>query len=156
MNAIDKPGAPNHLTAEEAKFVYNVEVLQMPMQLAADQSGMPLRRAVSPHIVQARQLIKDEIRRTTGITKEDCVYGMRDAIDRARIFAEPMTEIVGWEKIAKLMGYDAPQRVDININATVEVIRGQLRHLPDEELVKALPDARDIIDGDFYEVPGDP
>jgi hypothetical protein len=153
---MEKTGVPSGLTAEEAKFVYNVEILGMPAQLAANQSGMPIRRAVSPHIVQARQILKDELRRTTGITKEDCAYGMREAIDRARLLSEPMTEIVGWEKLAKLMGYDAPQQVNINMQASVEVVRGQLSQIPEAELVKLLPDARDVIDGDFYEVPNDP
>lgn len=153
---MEKTDLPTGLTNEEASFVYNVEVLQMPVNLAASQARMPLGRAVSPHIVQARETLKAELRRTTGITKEDCVYGMRDAVDRARILGEPMTEIVGWEKIAKLMGYDAPQRVDININATVEAIATQLRTIPTEELVKHLPDARDVIDADFDEVPSTP
>lgn len=145
---------PTGLTQPEVEYVYNVEVLGMPNRVAAQQAGMPLAMTTRPHILQARDLAKKELRGHLSITKEDVVFGIREAIGRAQILAEPMTEIVGWEKIAKLLGYDAPQKVDVNIIASVEVLKGQVRNLSDAELVRLVAD-RTAIDGDFYRVEDD-
>lgn len=142
---------PPGLTQGEMEFVYNIEVLGLPPKKAASLAGVPYGLVCKPHIVQARELVKRELRGAMAITKEDVVFGMRDAIDRARILAEPMTEIVGWEKIAKLLGYDTPQKVDINITASLDVLKNQVKSLPDAELAK-LVGAGGIIDAEFYEV----
>lgn len=150
MNELALPSSG--LTAEEVNFVFNAEVLGLPSKKAAELAGMPYSRMSAQHIVQARELAKRELRGATQITKEDVVYGMHDAIGRAKILAEPMTEIIGWEKIAKLLGYDQPQKIDINIRASVEAAQQHVRALSDPELI-ALLGANDVIDADFYEVP---
>jgi hypothetical protein len=143
----------NHLTDDEANFVYNVEALGLPAKKAAELAGMSLKKLNAPHIIQAREQTKRELRGATQITKEDVIWGMREAIDRARLLGEPMTEIIGWEKTAKLLGYDQPQRIDINITASVDALKSQVRRLSDAELVK-LVGANGVIDADFYEVDG--
>ncbi|MCA9232186.1 MAG: hypothetical protein KDA57_16175 [Planctomycetales bacterium] len=139
------------LTQDEMDFVYNVEVLGLPQRKAAVMAGMPLNKVTAAHVKQARATVRAEINGSAQITKDDIVTGMRDAIDRARILADPMTEIVGWEKIAKLLGYDAPQKVDINIVASIEVLKNNARRMTDAELAEAVG-ARGVIDGDFFEV----
>lgn len=150
-SAADLAGVPSlsGLTAEEANFVYNCEVLGLPVRKAASMAGMPPTMVSKPHLQQARELLKREVRGAVNITKEDVVHGMREAIDRARIIAEPATEIMGWEKIAKLLGYDSPQKVDINITASIEVLRAHVKTMGDAELAELIG-ARGVIDGDFY------
>lgn len=143
------PALPSHLTNEEAQFVYNVEVLGLPARKAADMAGMPAAKMSAPHILQARELAKRDLRGSVALTKEDVVHGMHEAIGRAKILAEPMTEIIGWEKIAKLLGYDTPQKIDVNIHASLEVLQSHVRGMSDEELAKLLG-ANSVIDGDFY------
>ena len=142
--------APGHLTQQEAELVYNLEVLGLPLKKACEMAGVGIWLANKPHIVQAREQTKREIRGSTAITKEDVVFGVKDAIDRARIIAEPSTEIRGWEVISKLLGYDAPTKVDINLRESIHVVQQQVRGLSDGELVKLLG-AGDVIDGEFYE-----
>lgn len=141
---------PAGLTNEEAEFVYSVEVLGMPVRKAASMAGLPLGNVTKPHVMQARELAKREIRGSMQLTKEDVSYGIQDAIGRAKILGDPMTEIIGWEKLAKLHGFDAPTKVDINVHASIEVLQGQVRQMTDAELVKALG-AGSVIDGEFYE-----
>jgi len=141
---------PIGLTSEEANFVYNVEVLNLPARTAAKMAGMPPTKVVAPHIVQARELARRALQGHLAITKEDVVHGYKDAVDMARVLAEPLTMLVGWEKIAKILGYDQPQRVDININASVEVQKNVVKSMSDEELVRQLG-AGNVIDAEFYE-----
>lgn len=146
------PLTSEHLTPEESQFVYNLEVLGLPLARAARDAGVGINLAYQPHIIQARDLLKRTLRETTKITKDDVVFGMHDAIGRAKILGEPATEIRGWEAIAKILGYDAPQKIDINVRESINVIRDNLRELPDEELLRLADDKR-VIDADFYVVP---
>jgi hypothetical protein len=141
----------SHLDEADANFVYNLEVLGMPVKAAAKLAGVSVGRALQPIVVEARQRLKEELRGVTAITKEDVVYGIREAIDRARIFAEPMTEIVGWEKLAKLLGFNEPEKVDINLKASIEVVQKNMKTIPTPDLVKLLG-AGNVIDVEFYDV----
>ena len=140
---------PAGLTSEEANFVYNTEVLNLPARTAARMAGMPVSKIAAPHIIQAREVAKKALQGHLAITKEDIVHGYKEAIDMAKILAEPMTMIVGWEKVAKILGHDQPQRVDINIHASVEVQKNVIRALSDDELVRQLG-ADNVIDAEFY------
>jgi hypothetical protein len=144
---------PPGLTPEESDFVYHVEVLGLPPKKAA-QLTKYTGSVVAPHIMQARELVKTQLRGSMVVTREDATAGLRDAIDRAKLMGEPMTEIAGWDRLIKLHGLDQPQKVDVNIHSTVEVLTKHVRTLSDEELVKALG-AGAVIDGDFYEVAKD-
>ncbi len=140
---------PQGLTAEEANFVYNTEVLNLPARTAARMAGMAPSKIVAPHLIQAREQAKKALQGHLAITKEDIVHGYKEAVDMARILAEPLTMITGWEKIAKILGHDQPQRVDININASIEVQKNVIKALSDEELVRQLG-ADSVIDAEFY------
>jgi hypothetical protein len=142
---------PAGLTNEESEFVYNVEVLGLPVRKAASMAGLPIGSSTKPHIAQAREVMRREIRGSLQVTKEDVTYGIQEAIGRAKILGEPMVEIVGWEKLAKLHGLDAPTKIDINLNASIEVLEGNIRSMSNADLVKALG-ADSVIDGEFYEI----
>lgn len=139
------------LTDEEANFVYNVEVLDLPTKKAARLAGLPFSAVTKHHIVQARELVRDQIRGDLSVTKADATFGYKEAINRAKLLGEPMTEIAGWDRLVKLHGLDAPLRVDINLRASLDVVATQVRSMSDEELIRALG-ADKVIDADFREV----
>jgi hypothetical protein len=84
------------------------------------------------------------------ISKEDVIAGFKEGIDMARMIAEPKTMVAGWKEIGELLGYYAPQKVDVNLNTSIEVLQKTIRTIPTEELVKRLG-AESVIDADFYE-----
>ena len=145
------PGMPQGLTSEETEYVYYVEVVGLPPRKAASMSGMEYRRINAPHVMQAREQVKHEVRGDLQVTKEDVTFGLRDAINRAKILADPMTEIAGWNSIIKLHGLDAPTRVTVSFKESVEAYKEHVRRLSDSELVAEIG-AGNIIDADFYEV----
>ena len=83
---------------------HNTEVLNLPVRTAARMAGMSIAKIAAPHIIQAREVAKKALQGHMAITKEDIVHGYKEAIDMAKILAEPMTMIVGWEKVAKILG----------------------------------------------------
>lgn len=145
------PAATSHLDESEANFVYNVEVLGLPVRKAANLAGMNPTKVSAPHIAQARELLKREMRGAMAITKEDVVHGYQEAIHMAKCLADPLTMIVGWEKTAKILGYDQPQKIDVNITASVEVQQKLVKSMSDAELIKSLG-AGAIIDAEFVEI----
>lgn len=157
MNAITRADAdfsklmPVGLTEDEVNFVYNVEILGLPARKAASMAGMPPGKIAAPHIIQSRELAKRALRGVLQITREDVVHGYMEAVGMAKQLADPLTMIVGWEKTAKLLGLEAPQRVDINVTASVEVAQTRVKTMSDAELAQALGADR-VIDAEFYEV----
>lgn len=140
------------LSVEEAQFVYLSTVLELPLRAAAKMAGLPMTMVSKPHLQQAREMLKREMRGSLP-SKEDIIFGMLDAVGRAKIIAEPATEIMGLEKVAKLMGYDAAQKIDINITASISALKQHIVQFDDAQLAE-LVGARDVIDGDFYRVEG--
>lgn len=148
----ERPLALQHLTPNESEFVYNVEVLGLPVVRSASLAGLPIHGAYKPHLQEARRLVAIELRGKAQFTREDVNAGIHDAIQRAQMLNEPSTEIKGWTEIARINGLDAPQRVDINVQTSVEVLQKTVRTMSDEEIMAALPDARDVVDAEFYVV----
>lgn len=141
---------PAGLTDDEANYVYNVEVLGLPPKKAAQLAGMPPSKMYAGHVAQAREIARNAVRGSCQVTKEDVTFGMKEAIGRAQILADPLTEILGWEKLAKLHGLDAPQKIDINVSESIKVVQEHVRSVPDNELVRLLG-AGDVIDVEFYD-----
>ena len=142
--------ALRNLTDDEANFVYNVEVLGLPAKKAAQLAGMRATKIPAPHIQQARELLKRELRGALQITREDVAHGYQEAIHMARIQSDALTMIIGWEKTAKLLGLDAPARVDVNVRTSMDVAKELVRGMTDAELIQQLG-AEAVIDGEFYE-----
>lgn len=142
---------PAGLEQAEAEFVYNVEVLDLPLKKAAQLAGLPLGQTGKPHIAQAREMVRRELRGNLQVTKEDATHGLKEAIRRAVLLGEPMTEIAGWDRLIRLHGLNEPERIDINLKASIEVAQKHVRHMSDADLVRALG-AGGVIDAEFYEV----
>lgn len=108
---------------------------------------------LAPHVVAAREDIRKHIRGKLAVSREDVLQGLLDARQRAQHLSEPITEIAAWDRIIKMMGYDAPLKVEYANQTTVKVLRDQASRLSDAELVQACRgDLGDAIDVAFYPV----
>lgn len=144
---------PTGLTAEEVDFIYNVEILGLPARTAAARAKVAQSKIIAPHIVQARDMVRRAISATMVITRMDVVAGYQEAIGMAKIQADPLTMMIGWEKTAKILGLEQPTKIDINLTASMEVLQKNVRDLSDADLIAQLSGADAIIDAEFYEIP---
>lgn len=104
---------------------------------------------LNPEITAARERMKKELQRRLKITKEDFTAGMLDAIDDAKIQADPMAQIAGWRELGKAHGHYEPKRVIIQHEGPVAELRAQLISMSDAQLAEL---TGEVIDGEFYDV----
>jgi hypothetical protein len=86
-----------------------------------------------------------------GLTREDVLEGMMDAIGQARLIADPMAQIAGWREIAKICGFYAPEVKKIELGDSAKTFLARLEQMDDEELLKMAN--AEVIDVDFTELP---
>ncbi len=57
-----------------------------------------------------------------GLAREDALQGFLDAIDAAKVQANPTAQIAGWREIGKMLGFYAPerQRVELSTDGAAE------------------------------------
>ena len=142
---------PSLLTAEEEEFAYNVAIVGLAPKRAAELAGLDFRKTCAPHVKEAVARYERESLGRLRVTKEDSARGILDAVDRARIIGEPSTEIQGWKEINAMYGHNAPQKVNLQLDATLSVLAKQAKAMPTGELVKLLG-ADNVIDGDFRDL----
>lgn len=140
------------LSDTEQMFIYQLEIIGMPVQRAAEVAGVnsPYALLKKPYIIAAREAARLSIRGRTNFTREDVIFGIHEAIDQAKILADPMAQIAGWREIGKLLGYDKTPNVNIHISGNAEQVKKQLQNLSSDELAKL--SGEDVLDGDFYQV----
>lgn len=73
------------------------------------------------------------------VSRERVIEGILESIEHAKMVNEPGTELRGWETIAKMQGYNAPER--------------HIHELP-EDTRKALEAMQTMRDEDLYRVTG--
>jgi hypothetical protein len=144
------------LSEQEQQFLYNLDVLGLTQQRAAEIAGVGAAAYVlkKPSVIAARETIRSSLRTRVNITKDDVIRGIKSAIDQAELLADPMAQIAGWREISKMLGYDAPREIKLVVSGDVKAARKQIAQLGDTDLVQLL-EADSVIDADFYPVEKD-
>lgn len=92
-------------------------------------------------IVAAEQK-KNEL--VADMSRKKVMDGFLEAIDIARIQADPTAMIKGWTEVAKMCGYYAPDTKKIDISISAKRLVDKFETMSDEELLKYAE--KDIID----------
>lgn len=143
------------LSQQEQMFLYQLEVIGLHALRAAEIAGIgsPYYHLKKPHMVAARERLREAVRGRTDFSREDVIAGMKQAIDQANVLGDPMSQIAGWREIAKLKGYDKAPSINIHLTGTLDNMQRQIKSLPTEELLKLSGET--VIDADFYRVNDD-
>jgi hypothetical protein len=144
---------PLKLTEGEQRFLYNLEVLGMSVQRAAEMADVasPWYLLKKPAVAAAREQLRVAMRSRVDFTREDVIAGLKDAIDQGKIIADPMAQIAGWREIAKLQGYDKEAAINININGNAVQVERQIQGMTTARLLE-LSGNKEALDADFYEI----
>jgi hypothetical protein len=122
----------------------------------ANYSGVVSNLMSNAKIQHAIALEREEFARASMMTKKKVIDGFTEAIDMARLKADPMVMVAGWREIAKMCGFYEPTRHKLEVSVSGEVVIQKLQQLDDRQLL-ALADGRtDAIDGEFQVIEANP
>lgn len=157
MVPVDKP-----LTTQQRLFVQHWakgETIPNAMARAGynDQPSYGYRMAKMPNILALYNEEKAKYEEAAQMTRQRVMDGLLEAVEMAKLMAEPATMVSGWREIGKMCGYFEPKKVDINVNVTGNVIHQRLNQLSDAELLKIIQEqgAEPLLDAPEYPLEGD-
>ena len=146
------------LTEAQAIFVKNVATTYMTPTAAARVAWAhdknPSQRAnyemKKPGIKIAIAQERAKYEAASDITRRKVIDGFKEAIDMARVQADPTAMIGGWREIAKVCGHYEPTKQELIITFRGQNTLRQMEQMTDEQLLKL---AQQEIQGEFTEVP---
>jgi phage terminase small subunit len=86
--------------------------------------------------------------RVVDLSRKRVMEGFLEAIEQAKLMAEPMTQIAGWREVAKMCGYYAPEVKILNINQTSQRYLTQLETMSDSDLLGIIEKDSELIQGE--------
>lgn len=122
--------------------------------LAGYPAGQEAGKQVEQSPVVQAELAKarTELARSTGITKEDVLAGLKTAAEMAQTMADPQAMVRAWSEIGKMLGHYAPEVKKV-VHGLDQESRDAIRRMDDSELFK-LAKGR-VVDSTAREVTDD-
>ena len=153
MVDVDKP-----LTDKQKAFVHSwakgnsISRASLDAGFTDDSVGYRLVRM--PNVLALKAKFEAKYEASAEMDRKQVMEGFKEAIEMAKLQAEPATMIQGWNSIAKMCGYFAPVETKIKIDVTGSVAMRQLVQMTDAELLEiiekgapqALPYVEDVSD----------
>ena len=114
------------------------------------------RLAKDPAILKIYHREKEAYAAAVGMTRQKVMEGLLEAVEMAKIQADPTAMIAGWREVGKMCGYYEPVKKQIDVNITGNVVMERLNKLSDAELLKLIEtETTNALEGEFVEVLGD-
>ena len=111
------------------------------------------RLAKDPAILKIYHREKEAYAAAVGMTRQKVMEGLLEAVEMAKIQADPTAMIAGWREVGKMCGYYEPVKKQIDVNITGNVVMQRLNKLSDAELLKLIEtEAANALEGEFTEV----
>jgi phage terminase small subunit len=99
---------------------------------------------VQVYLEEARGQIED----VSTLRRVDVLNIFMEAIDMARTLADPSQMINGADKVAKMMGYYAPETLKLEVEQNSKSLSNKFRQLSDAELYEIAAGRAKVIDGE--------
>ena len=89
---------------------------------------------------------REELSSATQITRAGVLNGILDAIEMARVMADPMAMLAGYRDISKMMGYNAPEVKKVEISDTSNALARKIKSMSDEDLLDVIEGEARLVD----------
>jgi len=147
-----EPSAVRDLTPKERQQLVVDALLQGASQSDALRAGgyHPTNGTVVMRHEQVQEnlrIARGQITDITTLKRLDVLNIFLEAIHTARLMADPAQMINGADKVAKMMGFYAPEKLDINLTTGQRALQGRMDDMSDEELL-AIASGEKTIDVD--------
>jgi hypothetical protein len=133
-----KPAKPRKLTEKQKIYVNEKMMGRKPSVILGFVRDCDKSPKVQEELAEQQQLLRDE----TNLTRKDVVQGLLDAINRAKMQAEPATEIAGWKEVGRILGVYAPERKELVLSQGQDKVLRHLEALPTQELLEMVEKKR--------------
>jgi len=104
----------------------------------SDGGTVAYRLVKMPNVLALKAKYEAEWEATGAMSRQKVMNGMLEAIDMARMMAEPSSMIAGWREIGKICGYYAPVEHRMKVDVSGNVVVDRLNSLSDAELLKII------------------
>lgn len=150
INGTQNPDQP--LTEKQRLFV-NAYARDGMNGLAAMRiaglAGQPNTQLNNPKIQKAIAIEREKFAKASAMTKKKVIDGLLEAIDMAKIQADPTPMIQGWTQIAKMCGFMEPTRHKLEVTVQGQVVIQKLQQLDDDQLLALADGHSDALEGEF-------
>ena len=137
-----------------AKFIAEGKEIRTAAKLAgySTNGGEIWRMSKRPEFVAFVKKLQSKNERMADMSRKRVLDGFLEAIEQAKMLAEPMTQIAGWRELAKMCGYYAPEVKTLNVNVTSQRLLTQLETLSDKDLLEMIEQDAEVIEGEAREL----
>lgn len=103
-----------------------------------DGATFAYRMTKMPNVLKAYHEEKAKYEAAGQMSRKRVMDGLLEAVEMAKLMAEPSTMVSGWREIGKMCGYYEPTKIQIEHNITGDVTVRQLNGMSDAELLKLI------------------
>lgn len=139
--------AETPLNTKEERFVENVALYGMNDSQAARHAGIGRDVATRPHVIAALAEMRAANAQKMEMTRDKVLAGLSDAIERAKLMGEPLTEIAGWREVAKVAGLYDTKPAGKDLTDKQKKFLDQIQSMSDEDLALLTSKDVSLIDG---------
>lgn len=106
----------------------------------SDGAALAYRLVRMPNILRVYNHEKALYEEASQMTRKKVMDGLLEAVDMAKMLAEPATMVAGWKVVAQMCGYMAPVEKKLTINTTGSALMQRMAQMSDAELLKQIED----------------
>lgn len=110
----------------------------------ANASNVMRQEEVQGYLAESRREVSD----LTTIKRLDVLNIFMEAIDMARTLADPSQMINGADKVAKMMGYYAPETLKLEVENNTKALSAKFKALTDAELLEIAAGRAKVVEGE--------
>ncbi len=101
----------------------------------ADGAQMAYRMVHMPNVLKLRAEYAAAYAISADMDRKQVMEGLKEAIEMAKLMAEPATMIQGWKVVAQMCGFMAPVETRVKVDVSGNVTMGKLEAMSDAELL---------------------
>ena len=137
------------LSPKQARFVQEYQVdgngAQAALRAGYGPSGAKVaacRLLTRPNVMEALSIGRSAYAEKLAITRADIVSKLLEAFEMAKQMGLPLGMVRAASELARLLGYLAPTKVDVNVRAAGQPDLNHLNRLSDAELLAIIESGR--------------
>lgn len=150
--------SPVHYLTEQQRIFVDAVIKGKSPVVAARMAGYSRPESQgyevvkSPKVAEAIKYLHKKHEAVSDMTRKKVMDGMLEAIDMARMMADPGVMVTGWREIGRMCGYYAPEVKKIDINISAKRVIDKLETLSDEDLLQLVDESSKIIEVEATEI----